>query len=211
MENLKKVAEDIRAELDSKNSAREGALQLSREIVRLSANSIRASHREDFDEARKLMDQARAKVVETKKLLSDQLDIYYTGYVMDAQKEYAEAEITMAIIRDQSLPSHEELGVDCAPYLNGFGEAVQECRRHILDIIRLGELERAEQVLQIMDEGYYVLVTFDYPDAVTGGLRRTTDMVRGVLERTRGDLTVALREQQLEKTIQSAIGRLTNQ
>lgn len=211
MDNLKKISEDIRAELDAKNEAREAALRLSREIIRLSANSIRAVHRDEFDEARVLMDQARAKVIETKELLVNQLDIYYTGYVLDAQKEHAESELTMAIVRNQPLPSHEELGVECAPYLNGLGEAIGECRRRVLDIIREGKIERGEQILQVMDDAYYTLVTFDYPDAVTGGLRRTTDMVRGVLERTRGDLTVTIREQQLEQSIQQAIGRLTNE
>lgn len=207
MENLKNIAEDIRAELDAKNAVREQALKLSREIIRLSANSIRAIHREEFDEARVMMDQAREKVIETKELLRDQMDIYYTGYVLDAQKEHAESELTMAIVRNQAIPSHQELSVECAPYLNGLGEAIGESRRHILDVMRLGELDRAEVILSVMDDVYYTLVTFDYPDAVTGGLRRTTDMVRGVLERTRGDLMITVREQQLEQTIQQAIGR----
>jgi translin len=211
LDNITKITEDIRAELDSKNEAREGALRLSREIIRLSAHAIRAVHRDEFDEARTLMNEARAKVIETKKLLSSQMDIYFTGYVLDAQKEYAESELTMAIVRNLQLPSHEELGVECAPYLNGLGEAIGECRRRVLDIIRLGEIRRGEEILQIMDDVYYTLVTFDYPDAVTGGLRRTTDMVRGVLERTRGDLTITIREQQLEQSIQAAIGRLTDE
>jgi translin len=211
LDNLKNIAEDIRGELDAKNSAREAALRLSREIIRLSANSIRAVHRDEFDEARALMDEARAKVIETKDLLVDHLDIYFTGYVLDAQKEHAESELTMAIVRNHPLPSHEELGVECAPYLNGLGEAIGECRRRVLDIIRKGEIERGEQILQVMDDAYYTLVTFDYPDAITGGLRRTTDMVRGVLERTRGDLTITIREQQLEQTIQTAIGRLIDE
>ncbi|HOP81004.1 MAG TPA: haloacid dehalogenase [Armatimonadota bacterium] len=208
MENLKKIAEDIRAELDAKNAAREQALTLSREIIRLSANSIRAVHRDEFDDARELMDQAQAKVIESKKLLQNQLDIYYTGYVLDAQKEYAESELTMAIVRNMPLPSHQELGVECAPYLNGLGEAIGECRRRVLDIIRLGEFERGEQILQVMDDVYYLLVTFDYPDAVTGGLRRTTDMVRGVLERTRGDLTVTISQKELEDSIKDAVKKL---
>jgi len=208
LENLKKIAEDIRAELDAKNAAREQALTLSREIIRLSANSIRAVHRDEFDDARELMDQARAKVIESKKLLQNQLDIYYTGYVLDAQKEYAESELTMAIVRNMPLPSHQELGVECAPYLNGLGEAIGECRRRVLDIIRLGEFERGEQILQVMDDVYYLLVTFDYPDAVTGGLRRTTDMVRGVLERTRGDLTVTISQKELEDSIKDAVKKL---
>ena len=208
LENLKKIAEDIRAELDAKNAAREQALTLSREIIRLSANSIRAVHRDEFDDARELMDQAQAKVIESKKLLQNQLDIYYTGYVLDAQKEYAESELTMAIVRNMPLPSHQELGVECAPYLNGLGEAIGECRRRVLDIIRLGEFERGEQILQVMDDVYYLLVTFDYPDAVTGGLRRTTDMVRGVLERTRGDLTVTISQKELEDSIKDAVKKL---
>jgi translin len=208
LDNLKKIAEDIRAELTEKNSARERAITVSREVIRLSANSIRAIHREEFDDARALMDTARGKVEETRELLKDQLDIYYAGYVQDAQKEYAEAELTNAIVQDHPLPSHQELGVECAAYLNGLGEAVGECRRHVLDTIRQGDLERGERLLQVMDEAYYALVTFDYPDAVTGGLRRTTDMVRGVLERTRGDLTVTIRESELERAIESAIRRL---
>jgi translin len=211
LENLKKIAEDIRAELDATNAAREGALKLSREIIRLSANSIRATHREEWDEARGLMDMAREKVIETRELLKDHMEIYYTGYVLDAQKEYAESELTNAIARDASIPSHQELGVECAPYLNGLGEAIGESRRHILDVMRTRDLARAEQILGIMDDVFYTLVTFDYPDAVTGGLRRTTDMVRGVLERSRGDLTVAMQEQELEQKIQSAIERLAGE
>ncbi|MDO8682460.1 MAG: haloacid dehalogenase [Armatimonadota bacterium] len=211
MENLKKIAEDIRTELNRKNQAREHALTISREIIRLSANSIRATHREEFDDARKLMQTAKVKVEELKEFLKkDHLDIYYTGYVQDAQKEYAESELTLAIVLDQRMPSHEELGVECPAYLNGLGEAIGECRRHVLDIIREGDVVRGEQLLQIMDDVYYVLVTFDYPDAVTSGLRRTTDMVRGVLERTRGDLTVTIRQRELEQAIESAIGRLNS-
>ncbi|MEN6519893.1 MAG: haloacid dehalogenase [Armatimonadota bacterium] len=210
MDNLGTIAEDIRSELDLKNSAREQALKLSREIIRNSANAIRAIHRDEFDDARQLISEARKKVIETKELLQAHLDIYYTGYVQDAQKEHAESILTMAIVLNDRLPSHQEIGVECAPYLNGLGEAVGECRRRVLDIIRLGEYERGEQILQVMDEAYYILVTFDYPDALTGGLRRTTDMVRGVLERTRGDLTVTIRQQELEQSINDAIGRLNN-
>ena len=211
MENLKKIAEDIRGELDQKNSARERALAVSREVIRLSANAIRAIHRGEFDEARSLMDKARGKVEETRALLKDQLDIYYAGYTQDAQKEYAESELTCAIVLNKPMPSHQELRVECAAYLNGLGEAIGECRRHVLDIMRKGDLQRGEQILQIMDDAYYMLVTFDYPDAVTSGLRRTTDMVRGVLERTRGDLTITIREQELEQSIDAAIGRLNSE
>lgn len=210
MDNLKTIAEESRSELDAKNAAREQAIKLSREIIRLSANSIRAIHRDEFDDAKQLIAEAKTKVIESKELLKGHLDIYYTGYVLDAQKEHAESILTMAIVLNERLPSHKEIGVECAPYLNGLGEAIGECRRKVLDIIRLGEYERGEQILQVMDDAYYTLVTFDYPDALTGGLRRTTDMVRGVLERTRGDLTITIRQQELEQAINNAVGRLTN-
>jgi translin len=215
VDNVKAIAEDIRAILDETNRVREGALRLSREVIRLSANSIRASHREDYEEACDLKNQARGKVEETKQMLAGKLEIYYTGYVQDAQKEYAESELTHAIIREMPFPTHAELGVEPAAYLNGLAEAIGESRRHVLDVMRLGDMARAERILSIMDDVYYTLITFDYPDAVTQGLRRQTDMVRGVLERTRGDLTLLqqqrrLEEQQrkLQETIESATKRL---
>jgi len=202
--------EELRAILDATNQAREEALRVAREIVRLSANSIRASHREEYDKACELMSEARTKIEQIKSVLEDHLDIYYAGYVQDAQKEYAEAELTYAIIREQLLPKYSELGVEPAAYLNGLAEAIGECRRHVLDLLRNGELDRAERILCTMDEAYYALITFDYPDAVTQGLRRQTDMVRGVLERTRGDLTLLQQQRELENAIQRAVERLVN-
>ena len=211
MENIGSIAEELRALLDETNQVRENALRLSREAIRLSANSIRASHREDFDEACDLKAQARKKVEETKGMLKDKLEIYFTGYVQDAQKEYAESELTYAIIREFDFPKHDDLGVEPAAYLNGLAEAIGESRRHVLDVLRHGDLIRAERILNIMDEVYYVLITFDYPDAVTQGLRRQTDMVRGVLERTRADITLLLQQRKLEGAIESAMERLNNE
>lgn len=210
MDNINTIADEIRAILDQTNQAREDALRISRETIRLSANSIRASHREHFDEACELKALARAKVDETRRLLTSKLEIYYTGYVQDAQKEYAESELTYAIIRELPLPKFSDLGVEAPAYLNGLAEAIGESRRHVLDVMRRGDLQRAERVLSMMDEVYYILITFDYPDAVTQGLRRQTDMVRGVLERTRGDLTLLQQQRKLENAIEAAIGRLDN-
>ncbi len=210
MENIEPIAEEIRTLLDETNRVREDALRISREVVRLSANSIRASHREDFEEACDLKSLARQKVQETKQMLADKLGIYYTGYVQDAQKEYAESELTHAIIRELDLPDRGELDVEPAAYLNGLAEAIGESRRHVLDVLRHGDLDRAERILHIMDEVYYVLITFDYPDAVTHGLRRQTDMVRGVLERTRGDITMLQQQRRLQQSIESAIEKLGN-
>ena len=208
MDNIKPIAEDIRTLLDETNRVREDALRISREVVRLSANSIRASHREDFEEACDLKSLARQKVQETRQMLAGKLEVYYTGYVQDAQKEYAEAELSYAIIRELEPPDQRELGVEPPAYLNGLAEAIGESRRHVLDVMRHGDLDRAERILHIMDEVYYVLITFDYPDAVTHGLRRQTDMVRSVLERTRGDITLLQQQRKLQQSIESAIEKL---
>jgi translin len=137
-------------------------------------------------------------------LLESHPGIYWAGYVQDAQKEYAEANITYAVIFGDEIPAANELNVEPAAYLNGLGEAAGEMRRYILDIIRHGQIEKCERVLGIMEDIYSLLVTVDYPDAITDGLRRTTDMVRGVLERTRGDVTFALQQRQLTSALSKA-------
>lgn len=200
-----KVADEIRAELDSKNEARDKALVTSREAIRFCANSIRSIHRGEYEEADKLLQEARTRVQETADELRDCLDIYYAGYVQDAQKEYTEAATVKAIMRDLPIPTHQELGVEEAPYLNGLAEAVSECRRDVLDLLRKGDMDRGVQVMQTMDDIFSVLVTFDYPDAITGGLRRTLDQTRAVLERTRGDLTVTIRQRELEMAVNRAV------
>ena len=208
MNDLKTISDNIRGILDEKNRAREEARRLSREASRHAANAIRAIHRCQWDEAESLMAEARSRVQAVKELLKGHPDIYFAGYTQDAQKEYAESELTMAIVRGRELKTPEDLGVEPAPFLNALGEAIGETRRHILDVMRKGDLARAEEILDIMDDVYFALVTFDYPDAITNGLRRTTDMVRGVLERTRSDLTITMRQADLEKSIASAVERI---
>lgn len=201
MSELEAIAERVRAHLEAKNQARERALALAREATRAAANAIRAIHRGEFAPAERLIGAAAQALTQAEALLSQHPDILYAGFIHDAQKEYAEASITYAVIREQPLPSPEELKVSYAAYLNGLGEAAGEVRRGILDLLRQGEVGRCERLLQAMDDIYAVLVTLDYPDAMTGGLRRTTDMVRGVVERTRGDLTVAWRQRDLEQQL----------
>lgn len=201
-ENLSEIGAWVRERLDAKNQAREQALGQSREIIRACANAIRAIHREEFDQARQLMDEAETKHRELAGRLADVPEIYFAGYVQDAQKEYAEARLTYAIVKEEPLPHPNDLGVEAPAYLNGLAETMGEMRRSVLDVMREGDVAKAEEILDTMDEVYYSLVTFDYPDAVTGGLRRNTDMVRGVLERTRGDLTIVLSQRSLEKALQ---------
>ena len=162
---------------------------------------IRSVHRHQFDEARGLLDTAKSRVAEMKEIQESHPDIYYAGFVQDAQKEYVEANATLAFITGTPLPRPEDLGIAYAPYLNGLGEAIGEMRRYLLDSLRRGDASRCEELLDLMDQIYTQLFTMDFPEAITGGLRRTTDAMRGILERTRGDLTTALRQQSLEQRL----------
>lgn len=201
MENLEAIAERIRCSLEAKNEAREEALARSRRLIRHCALSIRAVHRGRSGKAADLLATAKKTAAELRGAVADYPDLYHAGYTQDALKELAEAAITYALINGKPLPTPDELGVSYAAYLNGLGEAVGELRRHVLDLIRQSRMERSEEMLSIIDDIYDVLVTIDFPDAITRGLRRTTDMVRGVMERTRGDLTMAMRQQRMQEAL----------
>jgi translin len=183
---------EFQGRFDSKMAAREAALPAARQAIRHCANAIRAIHREEFDKAESLMDQARASLDQGVAAAADFPDIYYAGYLQDAEKEYAEARTTYSVVRELEVPGPEDIGVGVAPYLNGISEAIGEARRHILDLLRKGEFDRSERLLSSMDDIYFVLVSMDYPDAITGNLRRSTDIARGILEKTRGDLSLAI-------------------
>ena len=198
---LRSIAEMAHASFTDTHEVREQALRLSREVIRNSANSIRATHRGESKQARQLLKDVSSTVEEMERLLAKHPKVYYAGYVEDAHKEYAEASATLSFAEGAPLAGPDELGVGPAPYLNGLAEAVGELRRFILDSLRRDDFSRCEELLGIMDEVYTILVSMDFPDAVTRGLRRNTDMARGVLERTRGDMTVALRQRRLEEKL----------
>lgn len=191
--------ERIREHLDAKYAAREEALKLAREAVRAAANAVRATHRGEFATAEALLEEGRRKLQAATDLLADHPDVLWAGFVGDAAKELVEAWVTLSVVADRPIPGPEELAVEPVSYVQGLAEAVGELRRHLLDLIRTGQLDRAEAVLGAMDAIYEVLVTLDYPDGMTGGLRRLTDQVRGILERSRGDLTLSIRQWELAK------------
>ena len=198
---LQSISDFARASFTETHEVREQALRLSREIIRTSANSIRATHRGELDSARSLVEEVAETAGRLHAIRETHPRVYYAGYVEDALKEYVEASTVLAFVEGSSLPGPEDLGVDAAPYLGGLSDAVGELRRSILDSLRRNDVTRCEELLDIMDEIYTMLVTMDFPDAVTRGLRRSTDMVRGILERTRGDLTMALRQRSLEERL----------
>jgi len=205
-DNLESIAERIRQGFSAKDGAREKALPLCRETIRHCSQAIRAVHRQEFDQAVERLGSARNLLAEAGQALADYNELNNSGFVRDAQKEFAEGSIVLALVTGKKLPDPKELSIDAAAYLNGLGEAVGELRRYLLDSMRQGDLSRSEELLLMMDDIYSVLVTIDFPDAITGGLRRTTDMVRGVLEKTRSDLTLVMRQKDLEDRLDKFAG-----
>jgi translin len=191
------VADTVRPVLDGRFSARERGLSNCRKVIRCSANAIRSLHRDQFERADELITEARMLLSEALDALADHPDILHAGFVWDAAKEYAEAELTRALFTERSLPMPVDLGIDPVPYLHGLGEAVGECRRRLLDRLRAGELDDAETLLVMMDAIVDLLADLDYPDGMTSGLRRTTDVSRALVERSRSDLTATAVQERL--------------
>lgn len=202
MEALDTIGEQIRGDLSARDAARDEALRRSRELVRLCATAIRAVHRDQWAAADALLREADQIAGEVMGLLEPYPDLLYAGYTQDGLKELVEAHLTMALVGDRPLPDPQSLRVSSAVYLNGLCEAASELRRRCLDLLRLGETKEAEGLLLKMDAVYDLLVTYDFPDVVTGGLRHRVDQLRGVLERTRGDVTYALRQDRLMQSLE---------
>lgn len=210
MQKLESIAENIRKNFDARTTARDQALARARQLTRACSLAIRAAHRDDDEAMQTQLQEARQLADELRDSLANHPDLYYTGYTQDALKEFVEANVTCALIRNEPLQTPEELVVEPATYLNGLAEVVGELRRRTLDILRHGYSKEAERLLTYMDEIYSILVTMDYPDAITNGLRRQTDLARGIIEKTRGDITFSLRGEHLEQAIGSLISQLNS-
>jgi translin len=201
MDNFEELSDRIRESFERQNRIRDEALAQSRNLTRHAARAIRAIHRNDADLAREHLKEADQLAKALREGLSEDPDLYYSGYAQDAFKEYCEAHLTVAVILNQECPSPEDLQVQYATYLNGLSEVVGELRRRIMDIMREGHSPEVERLLDVMDDIYAQLVTMDFPDALTYGLRRRTDIARSIIERTQADVTISFRQQQLEKRL----------
>ncbi len=202
MTNLDEIMQEIDARLESKDSVREQALPLSRRVVQHASHAIRAVHRHEFAEADVILEEMQGVVVEMHGVTQAHPDLYFSGYVQDAQKEYVEAHVLKAMVLGQLLPTPAALAVEDTSYLHGLGEAASELRRYVLDLIRHDEMVEAERLLDAMEEVYSQLIGVDFPHAITGNIRRTSDMLRGVVERTRGDVTVAMKQRELQRALE---------
>ena len=210
MRNLETIVETIRAEFEATHEVREATLKRSRELIRICAKAIRAMHREEWDSAEIQLKTAEAAANTMTEATQAHPDIYHAGYTQDSLKEYVEARITYALMQDDDLPTPQDLNVLGKTWLNGLTEAATEQRRRILDILRRGHSTEAERLLTTMDDIYSYLVTYDFPDSITGGLRRRTDTVRAVLERTRGDVTNSIRQSELQNALRDLEAKLTD-
>ena len=195
---LSAIGASVIEELAERNRDREQALSVSREVIRFSANAIRAVHRGAFEDARELISKGAVRLSDADHIATSSPSIFNAGFMNDARKEFTEANVTLAVISGSDIPSINDLKVDAAAYINGMAEVIGELRRYILDALRRDEVDGCQEFMDIMDEMYSVLVTIDFPEGVTSGLRHNTDAMRGVLERTRGDLTMGLRQHSLE-------------
>ncbi|MDW7755063.1 MAG: haloacid dehalogenase [Brevefilum sp.] len=207
--DLEALSDRIRESFERQNQIRDEALAQSRNLIRHAARAIRAIHRDDADLAYENLKQADALATALREVLSEDPDLYFSGYAQDALKEYCEAHLTVATILNKDWPSPEDLKVEFATYLNGMSEVVGELRRRIMDIMREGHSQEVERLLDVMDDIYAQLVTMDFPDALTYGLRRRTDIARSIIERTQADVTISYRQQELEKRITSLSEQLS--
>ncbi len=205
---LDALAAQAEADFEARNVARDEALRESRALIRLCSSAIRAGHRSAWDEAESLLAQADAAGAALQALLAPYPDLFNAGYTQDALKELVEARVTLALISGGPLPALDAVDIPYSTYLNGVCEAASELRRRCLDVMRRDAMDEAERLLTVMDAAYEVLMSFSYPDAITGGLRRRVDQLRGVLERTRGDLTNSVQMQRLFKALERAEARL---
>ncbi len=211
MSRIKEIAEAAHKDFEARTLARDAALARSRALIRHSANAIRAIHRGESELAHEHLTDGRTLVDDLKRDLAGFPDLYYAGYTQDAIKEFCEATLTTAYIENREIPTPDEMGVTYSTYLRGMAETPGELRRRCMDILRMGYSDEAERLLAQMDEIYSILVTMDYPDAVTNGLRRQTDLLRGIVERTRADLTLSLREEHLKALLRESIETFSKQ
>ena len=207
-EALAGVVDAITREMETFSGVRDDMLVRSRRLIRDCAHSIRAMHRHELDGAERMLAAARQDARAMVEPLAAHPDLYHSGSTQDALKELVEAHLLYGFITGDPLVTPEELGVTGATYLKGLTEAATEMRRFALDLMRQDRVEEAAAYLKKMDEIYSLLVTVDFPDAITKGLRRQTDVLRGVLERTRGDLTTAVRQEKMQAALRRVEERL---
>jgi len=205
MKNLDEIADRIQSRLDEKDTVREIAIKSSRAIIRISGSVIHSIHKKE--DVRRMMGEAMDEAQRLRGLLEEHPEIWNSGLVEDAMQELSEAAIIMSIADDAPLPDPEELGVPMTAYLLGLADAIGELRRFTLESLRQGNTETATVFLEMMEDMFKVIMRFDYPDALVS-IRRKQDIARSLLEKTRGELAVAVSSKMLGDKISALYGKM---
>ena len=207
MDILEKNFKKIRFELDKANGIREKILNLSRESIRKSSIAIKHLHRGEYDLADKLITENHSLIHEINNLGSEMKPIRF-GMLLTSNQEYVESIFLQAFLRKKPYPNFEDLKVPHLSYLHGLTDFVGELRRVILDTLRQDkDIEIAIEALDLMDDLYSLLLSIDYPDSLTFNLRKKTDFVRNITEKTRGDVTLAINRLQLIDTFTDIVSK----
>ena len=159
-----------------------------------------------------LIGESRAALDEGLAAVAEHADIRHAGYLQDAQKEYAEANLTMALGHRHRTCRARPTSTSRTPPISA-GCPTRSARAGGDSSICFGEasVEQAERLLAAMEEMYGVLVTMDYPDAITMNLRRATDVSRSLIEKTRGDLSISVGPEGPPRRARSPRGRTPRQ
>jgi translin len=203
--SLETIINDIDSILKAKDETREKVITHSREVIRRAGSSVLAVHKRDKKALDENMDAAKAALEAALDLCRVQQEYYYVGPMPQAFQEYAEAACVRAMVAGKPLPKPSSLGIPVEPYTTGLADAVGEMRRYALDSLRRDDLKEAERALGIMEEIYTALKGFDFPRAVVPNLRRKVDVMRRLLEETRGDVTLAQQGHLIRESIEKAL------
>ncbi|MCM8759485.1 MAG: haloacid dehalogenase [Candidatus Omnitrophica bacterium] len=199
---LERLEKEFRDFFENIDIAREQSLKLSREVTRLSSRAIKKLHQQNYDEAQKLLEQATTLLISARQAVIKFPEVQYAGFLHNAEKELIEGLIFFKILKDNSIFIPDFDAFDRISFLHGLCEAMGELRRNILDRIRKDQVEDLENMLSLMDDVYYFVSCFDYPDVITRNLRRVLDVLRSTVEKTRADITLTLQQKSLEKKLQ---------
>ena len=189
-ERLEEYVNSFLPKLEQRFESREKLLMTAREAIRYSGEAISLAHRGKAKEAEEKFELAKAKAKEIAEVVKNFPDLLY-GDVGTAFQEVSEAAFVLSVYLGKDLPSPEELGVPEFHYLLGAADAVGEMRRRVLELLRKGEKEKAEETYSIMEEIYEVLWELEYPKSLVPNLRQKIDYMRRILEDTHHDLFIA--------------------
>jgi len=196
--NLQKIFSEITESLELLYQDREEILKLSRSIIRDCSIAIKNIHRKEFNKFQEKLNSIKIDHQSLVKLVDKNLGVFFK-YLKTPEQEYAEAIAFYSIINKKNIPTPLELRINPLNFILGLADVIGELRRYALDNIRNSQFEDLNDILEGMDEIYTYLFTIDYPSAVTQDLRHKVDVARNIIEKTRGDISLAIQMDDLKR------------